>query len=109
MAIQNLKFITCLSRPNSARFVAACCDNLVSLGVKCDFTDLVLVPLQQGHACPSEDVVDSSHTVSTCGCQLIAGAVEAGVQDFVVVTTEGLDALSSADIPKSGGSIDTAS
>ena len=62
--------------------------------------------LQQCDASSREHVIDASNAVSAGSCKFISGSVEAGIKYFVVVSAEGLDALTSADIPKLAGSID---
>ena len=94
-----LNFVAGLGGPQSARLVAARRDNLVSLRVKRDFTDFILMALQNGRAGASEHVVDASHSIGTCSSQFVAGTVEAGVEDFVIVAAELFDALAGAHVP----------
>ena len=63
---QALNLVPRLRRPKPARLVATRRDDLVALGVKRDFTDFVLVALQDGSARTSEDIVDSRHTIGAC-------------------------------------------
>ena len=64
--------------------------------------------LEDGRACTSEHVVDTSASISTGGGELVSCLVKAGVENFVVVTTEFFDALASANVPKPRCPIDTA-
>ena len=101
-----LDFIAGLRRPDAASLVATRRDNLVSLRVKRDFTDFILMALKDGRAGAGEDVVDARHSICA-GCrQFVARAVEAGVEDFVVVPAELLNALARADIPEARRPID---
>ena len=64
--------------------------------------------LKDGCAGAREDIVDTRHTICT-GCrQFVPRAVEAGVEDFVVVPAELLNALARADIPQARSPIDRA-
>lgn len=62
--------------------------------------------LQQSRASASEHVIDAGHSVRACGCQLIAGAIKASIQNFVVVPAESLDTLTSANVPKFASAVD---
>lgn len=95
-----LQLRTCLSRPDTASLVVTRRDHLVALRVKTDLTDLGLVPLENGGAGSSEDIVDAGHTVGTGGGQLVACLVEAGIEHLVVVAAELFDALACAHVPK---------
>lgn len=106
---ETLNFVSCLSRPKSACFVRTGSDDLVSLWVKRDFTNFVFVSLQYGRACAREHVVDSCHTVGTRSRQLVASLVEAGIEHFIVVSTEFFDALTGSNVPKTRCSINRAS
>ena len=97
---QTLDFVTGVRRPDSACLVTARGDDLVSLRVERDLTDFILVALQDGRARASEDVVDASHAICTRRRKLVARAVKASVEHFVVVPAELLDALSRANIPQ---------
>lgn len=55
--------------------------------------------LQQSDASSREHVVDAGNAVSAGSCKFISGSVEAGIKNFVVVSAESLDTLTSADIP----------
>ena len=106
---ETLYFISSLRGPKSACFVRAGRNDLVSLRVKRDFTNFVLVSLQNGRACAREHVVDSRHTICTRRRQLVASLVEAGVEHLVVVSTEFFNALARSDVPKTRRSINRAS
>lgn len=106
---QTLNFISSFRRPESARLVATGSNNLVALGIKRDFTDFILVALQNSRASTREDIVDARHSVGTRCCQLVARLVEARVENFVVVAAELLDALARADVPQARRSVDTSS
>ena len=56
--------------------------------------------LQNCRAGASEHVVDASHSIGTCSSQFVAGTVEAGVEDFIVVAAELFDALAGAHVPQ---------
>ena len=62
--------------------------------------------LQNGRASSREDIVDSRHAIGASRRQLVSSLVEAGVEDFIVVPAELLDALARADVPKTRRSID---
>ena len=106
---ETLYLISALRRPQSARFVRRGRDDLVSLWIKRDFTNFVLVSLQNGRACAREHVVDSRHTIRACRRQLVASLVEAGVEYLVVVSAEFFNALAGSDVPKTRRSINGAS
>ena len=46
VTVKNLQLVSCICRPYSARLVAARSNNLVTLRVKCNLTDLVFMSLQ---------------------------------------------------------------
>ena len=56
--------------------------------------------LQYCRARPRKHIVDSRHAVCTGCCELVARLVEAGIEHLVIVTTELLDTLPSANIPQ---------
>ena len=62
--------------------------------------------LQNGRASSREDIVDSRHAIGTCCRQLVPSLVEASVKDFIVVSTELLDALARTNVPKTRRTID---
>ena len=62
--------------------------------------------LQHGGASPRKHVIDTCEPVCTRRGQLVACAIEARVQHFVVMPSERLDALSAAYIPQFTGSVD---
>ena len=102
-----LNLITGFCAPKSASLVAGGSDDLISLWVKLDFTDFVLVTLKDGGACSCEYIVDSRHAISTCCRQLITCLVEASIENFVSVTAELFNALASANILEASSSVDT--
>ena len=106
---KTLNLVSSLSRPNPASLVATGRDYFVSLGVKRDLTNFVLMTLQDGCAGTSEHVVDTGHTVSTSCRQFVARLVEACIKDFIVVTTELFNALARAHVPKTCSSINATS
>lgn len=101
-----LDLIASLGGPQAASPVATRSDYFVPLRVELDFTDLVLVTLQDGRAGSREHVVDARHAVCARRRQLVACAVEAGVKNLVVVAAELLDALTRINIPQPGRPVD---
>jgi hypothetical protein len=65
--------------------------------------------LEQGDTGSGKHIIDSGDAIGACGGKFISSAIEAGVENFVIVTTEGLNALATADIPQLACTIDTSS
>ena len=74
-----LNAVARLGGPDPACLVATRSDHFVTLGVEGDFTDLILVTLEDTCASASEDVVNSRHSVCARCCQLVTSRREAGV------------------------------
>lgn len=107
MTREHLHFIPCVYRPQAASLVAACGNNFVALGVERYLGDLILVSLQERDACTGEDVIYTRDSVCRGSCELVPGAVEARVEDLIVVPAEGFYALAATHIPEFAGAIDT--
>ena len=106
---KTLYFISSICRPKTACFVTTCCDDLVTLWVKRDFTDFVFVSLKDRCACSSKDIIYASHTICARSCQLVSCLIKASIEYFVVVTSEFFDALACTDVPEACRSVNTAS
>ena len=50
-------------------------------------------------AVSSEYVVDSRNSISSCCCESVASAVEANVENFIIVSLECVDAFSRGYVP----------
>ena len=105
---QTLKLGTIFSGPYTARLVATCRHYLVTLRVKRDLTDLILMALKDRGARSREDIVDSSHSICTCRGKLISRLVKACVEHFISVTAELFYQLATTHVPQSSCSIDRA-
>lgn len=73
LSTERLNAVARLSGPDPACLVATCRDDFVTLGIERNFTDLILVTLEDTCTSTSKDVVNSRHSVCTRSCQLIAG------------------------------------
>ena len=62
---KGLDAVAGLRRPNPAGLVTTGGDDFVALWVERDLTDFIFVSLKDACACPSEDVINSRHTVCT--------------------------------------------
>lgn len=68
MAVKRLQLIARVARPHFTGLVTGGRDDLVSLRVELNLTNLVLVALQQCRARSSENIINSSNAVRTCSC-----------------------------------------
>lgn len=109
MAVKRLDLIACVRGPNFAGFVRARGNNLVTLRVELDLTDLVLVSLKNCNARSGKHIVNSRESIGTGSSKFVSSAVEACVKYFVVVTSKSLYALALRDVPQLTCSVNAAS
>ena len=99
MTFQHLDLGSVVRVPDAASVVRTRCNDPVTLGVEGNFGNFCLMTLKHRCAGPRKDVINSCETIRTRRRQLVTRRVEASVKHFVVVASERLNALSTANIP----------
>lgn len=59
VAVERLDLVAGVGAPHLASFVAARSDNLVTLGIKLNLTDFVVMSLQKCNTCTRKHIVDA--------------------------------------------------
>ena len=94
-----LDLVARLGAPQAACLVTRSGDDLVALWVELDFTDFILVALEDSRASAGKDIVNTRHSVGTRRRQLVTCLIETGIQYLIGVPSEFFDAGACTYVP----------